>query len=407
MSTAAVDPAGDTAAAVTPAPQDRRRQFVERLGGDFRMVPVALSLACIWLYFSATTEGFLSARNMSNLSLQICVTGVLALGLVLVLLIAEIDLSVAALSGVCAAITAGLAVNQDWSPIVAMLVGIGAGAGMGLINGIIVVFGAPSFVVTLGASLALGGILLLLLPDAGQINVANTLIADIANTYMSDSVGWLLVLVVVAGFAGLRYSVHRHKGQRGLHTSAVRDVLVPSAAVGVGAAIVVNVLNQARGVPIAVAIFIGLSIVLWYASTQTRFGTYLYAIGGNAEAARRAGIPVNRLRIATFVLAGSFAAIAGIIAASRVLGVSNQSGASTLLLQAIAAAVIGGASLFGGHGSVWAALMGALVIGSVSNGLDLKGSTEEVKLIVQGAILVLAVMVDAIVSRGSLLPKPK
>ena len=407
MSTQAVAPSRSSADAVAAAPSDRRRILVERLAGDLRLVPVALSIALIWIYFSATTEGFLSARNLSNLSLQIVVTGVLALGLVLVLLIAEIDLSVAALSGVCACITAGLVVNSDWSPALAIVVGVGAGCLVGAVNGLITIYGAPSFVVTLGASLALGGILLWLLPDAGQINVAGTPIADIANTFMTPGFGYLFLAIIVAGFALMRVTAQRSKARRGLESSAVREVVVPTALLAAGGVVVVTVLNQANGVPIAVAIFVVLSIVLWYVLTETRFGTYLYAIGGNAEAARRAGIPVARLRVATFVLAGGFAAIAGIIAASRVLGVSNQSGASTLLLQAIAAAVIGGASLFGGNGSVWAALMGALVIGSVSNGLDLKGSAEEVKLVVQGVILVLAVMVDAVVTRGSLLPKPK
>jgi len=263
------------------------------------------------------------------------------------------------------------------------------------------VFGAPSFVVTLGGSLALGGALLLLLPDAGQINLATTPIADIAGTYISPSLGWILLagglgLVAALRLLRLRQGPGGGVGRRDL------GVLVPTVLAAVAA---VAILNSYRGVPVAVAIFLGLLVALWYLATQTRFGTYLYAVGGNVEAARRAGIDVPRLRVVTFALAGGFAAIAGIIAASRLLGVSTQSGSGTLLLQAIAAAVIGGASLFGGRGSVWAALLGALLIGSASNGLDLRGSPDEVKLIVQGAILVLAVAIDAVVSRGSLLPR--
>jgi D-xylose transport system permease protein len=381
-----------------------RRRVVDALAGDYRLVPVCIALALIWLFFAVTTDSFLSPRNLSNLSLQIVVTGVLALGLVLVMLIAEIDLSVAALSGVCSAIMAALIVEQGWSPVLAVVVAVGAGALFGAAQGTVVVFGAPSFVVTLGGSLALGGALLLLLPDAGQINLAETPIADVAGTYIPPALGWVLLACGLALAAVLRLRRLRRlrQGTRGAAGPRDLGVLLPTALAAVAA---IAILNSYRGVPVAVAIFLGLLVALWYLGTQTRFGTYLYAVGGNVEAARRAGINVPRLRVVTFALAGGFAAIAGIIAASRLLGVSTQSGSGTLLLQAIAAAVIGGASLFGGRGSIWAALLGALVIGSVSNGLDLRGSPDEVKLIVQGAILVLAVAIDAVVSRGSLLPR--
>jgi len=384
-----------------------RQRVVDALAGDFRLVPVCIALAFIWLFFAITTDNFLSPRNLSNLSLQIVVTGVLALGLVLVMLIAEIDLSVAALSGVCASIMATLTVNEGWSPVLAVVAAIAAGALFGAIQGGIVVFGAPSFVVTLGGSLALGGALLLLLPDAGQINLAETPIADLAGTYIAPGVGWGLVVAGLVVFAALQLRGMRGAGAGGGARGRTVQVLLPALLAGVAAVAAIAILNSYRGVPVAVAIFLGLLLALWYLTTQTRFGTYLYATGGNEEAARRAGIGVTRLRVITFALAGGFAAIAGIIAASRLLGVSTQSGSGTLLLQAIAAAVIGGASLFGGRGSIWAALLGALVIGSVSNGLDLRGSPDEVKLIVQGAILVLAVAIDAVVSRGSLSPRPK
>ena len=382
-----------------------RQRIVEGLAGDYRLVPVILSLVVILAFFALTTADFLSARNLSNLALQIVVTGVLALGLVLVLLIAEIDLSVAALSAVCATLMASLHVTHGWSPVVAVVVAVLAGMAFGTFQGTLVVFGAPSFVVTLGGSLALGGVLLLLLPNAGQINLALSPIADIAGTYLSPAVGWAVLAVGLVGFGALRFTAFRAHGGRKGGPGLRREVVVPLVVVAASGAVVLTVLNSYRGVPLAVAILLGLLLVVWYATTQTRFGVYLFAMGGNEEAARRAGVPVRRLRVTVFALAGGFAAIAGIIAASRLLGVSSQTGGGTLLLQAIAAAVIGGASLFGGRGSVWAALLGALVIGSVSNGLDLRGSPDEVKLIVQGTILVLAVCIDAVVSRGSLWPK--
>jgi D-xylose transport system permease protein len=281
-----------------------------------------------------------------------------------------------------------------------VLAAILVGAAVGLVQGAVVVFGAPSFVVTLGGSLIMSGVLLLLLPSAGQINLADNPISNLANTFLAPWLGWALACAALAFFAWLRWSECPGRERSEL----LREVAAPLALAAVVVLALVGVFSSYQGVPLAVAIFLGLLLALWYVTKQTRFGTYLYAIGGNREAARRAGVHVGRLRLATFVIAGACAALAGVLAASRLLGVSTQAGGGPLLLQAVAAAVIGGASLFGGRGSVWAALLGALVIGSISNGLDLLGSADEVKLIVQGAILIIAVTLDAVISRGSLRP---
>jgi D-xylose transport system permease protein len=393
------------AAHESDAAGDRRGQIVEALTGEWRVIPVLIALAAIWVFFALGDSSFVSPRNLSNLSLQIVVTGVLALGLVLILLVGEIDLSVAASSGVCATVMSTLFVNHGWSAGPAILVAVLLGAAVGGVQAAIVVYGSPSFVVTLGGALMLQGALIALLPNAGQINLADTSIADIAGTYLDAATGWTLAVVAMLGFAVLRWTRHAANRRRKIQTHLVRDVLAPVCLICAVSVAAVAVLNAYQGVPVAVAIFLALLLTFSYITTQTRYGVHLFAAGGNRDAARRAGVPVTKLIVSTFVVAGACAAIGGIIAASRVLGVSVQSGQGSLMLEAIAAAVIGGTSLFGGRGTVWAALLGALVIGSISNGMDLRGMATEVKLVVEGAILIAAITVDAVIARGSLRPR--
>jgi len=378
---------------------------VSAFGYDLRTLPVLLALASIWTVFGVTNPLFLSSRNLSNLSLQIVVTGIIALGLVLILLIGEIDLSVAISSGVMATLMAGLVVEHGVSVPVAIVAAVAAGSLFGAAQGTVVVFGAPSFVVTLGGSLILQGLLLRLLPAGGQINIAETPIAVVAATFIPPVVSWVLGAVTFFGWVGFRWNTYRHERRRAIPSSLQRRVLLPALGLALLGGLGLAVLNAYRGVPLAMALFMALLIVFGYVTGQTPFGTYLYAIGGNADAARRVGIRVWRMRIATFALAGGLAAVAGVVAASRVLGVSVYSGGGTLLLEAIAAAVIGGTSLFGGRGSVWAALLGALVIGSISNGMDLNGVQTDVKLVVEGTILIGAICIDAVIARGSIRPK--
>jgi D-xylose transport system permease protein len=382
----------------------RRHELLERLSGEWRLVPVLVSLAAIWIFFALQTDVFLGSRNLSNLSAQIAVTSIIALGLVLVLIVAEIDLSVAALSAVSAAITAKLVVQSGVPAGVGVAIGLAAGAGIGLVQGAVVTtFGAPAFIVTLGGSLALQGLLLTLLPaDTGLIPLSGTPLENIAGSYLSGPVAGALVVVATLLVGALRWQSYSHRRAEGLPSSMVTSVVLPTVAVAAGGALFVAVLNAYRGVPTPIVIVLLLLAVFFWMTTQTRFGTYLYAIGDNAEAARRAGIPVGRVKLTAFVLVGMLSAIGGIVAASRVLAVSPQSGESTLLLEAVAAAVIGGASLFGGRGSVWAALLGALVIGSISNGMFLINASTEMRLAVEGFILVVAVVADAVISRGTL-----
>ncbi|WP_329316379.1 sugar ABC transporter permease [Streptomyces sp. NBC_01262] len=402
-------------AAVAPAPSPPpvaqverrkagRRTVLDAIAGQYRFVPVVLMLGVIWAFFASQNSAFLGSRNLTSLLVQIVVTAVIALGIVFVLLLAEIDLSVAANSGASATLTAILVVNHHWSAWLGLLAGIAAGAAVGLVQGAIVTqFGVPSFVVTLGAQLALLGAILVLLPGGtGQVSLFGTGIATLSSTFLSPALGWAFAAIGVAAFVLLRWLAAGESRRRGMDVSLVRTVVVPGAVVGAVGLAAVAVLNSYLGVPLPVVILFTLLAVFSYLTSQTRFGLHLYAVGANPDAARRAGIPVARVKMIAFSLAGGLAALGGILAASRLLGVSASSGTGTVLLESIAAAVIGGTSLFGGRGSVWDALLGALVIGSISNGLDLIGAQTVVKYVAEGSILVLAATVDSVLTRGSL-----
>jgi D-xylose transport system permease protein len=244
------------------------------------------------------------------------------------------------------------------------------------------------------------GVQLRVLGTTGTVNVFDQRILDIANSYLPTYWGWMLAVAACGLYAFTQVGRYTHRRRTGLPAEpravvALRIVVITGVALGS-----VQVLNSFTGVPTAGAILLGLVVFFSWVTTRTRFGRYVYAIGGNAEAARRAGIKVERIRIYVFTLSGALAAVGGLIFVSRLAAASTQTGGGTFLLEAIAAAVIGGTSLFGGRGSVWSALLGALVIGSVANGLDLLAQPPEVKYMVEGAILLLAVTIDAVSRRG-------
>lgn len=382
----------------------RRRAILDAVAGRYRVVPVLLMLIAIWVFFATQNGAFLGSRNLTNLLVQIVVTATIALGIVFVLLLAEIDLSVAANSGASATLTAIMIVEHHWPTWLGLLAGLVVGGMVGLVQGAIVTqFGVPSFVVTLGTQLVLLGAILTLLPGGtGQVSLFDTGIATLSSTYLPPWLGWVLMAIGAAFFILLRLLAAREAVRKGIGAGIARVVLGPSVAVAVTGILTVAVLNNYLGVPLPVVILFGLLSIFSYVTTQTRFGLYLYAVGANPDAARRAGIAVARIKMIAFTLAGVLAALGGILAASRLLGVSASSGTGTVLLESIAAAVIGGTSLFGGRGSVWDALLGALVIGSISNGLDLIGAETVVKYVAEGLILVLAATVDAVLTRGSL-----
>lgn len=370
--------------------------------GDLGFIPVIITLALITLYFQITTGGvFLQARNLTNLTQQIVVISILSTAAVLVLLLGEIDLSLAAVAQACAAVMATLSVYQNWGAIPAILAALVVGALIGLVNGFfIAVLRVPSFIVTLAGSIGYAGVLLLVLGRQTTLIVRDPAIRALAPTYLDPIWGWGIP-IILAGLYALGIWYERQKRSRvGLPVKRPSTLIAQVAAVFAIVFLVVFLFQTYQGVPQAVMISLGIVVAFWLILRKTTWGRHLYAVGGNEEAARRAGINVTGMKIAVFTLASTLAAVAGIMLTSRSTAVATQISA-TLLLNAIAAAVIGGVSLFGGRGSVWAVILGALVIGSLDNGLDLLNQDQSVKNIVQGVVLVLAVTADALVRRAN------
>ncbi|KQS71769.1 ABC transporter permease [Rhizobium sp. Leaf371] len=383
-----------------------RRSFGELLSSDLRALPIVIGLVALGIFFASQSDVFLTSRNLSNLLVQSTVVGIMALGLMFVLLVKEIDLSIAAINGITSVLMAKFIVEFGFSPLIAVPAAILFGAAIGSCSARWVTFvGVPSFVVTLGLGLALNGLQLILLPPTARYGLQQTGIERIALTNISGVWAWLSLLVGIVVYAGLVLSDVARRKRAGLQSPVIQSVVLPIAAAAVFGSVVVAILAAHQGIPLVVLIFAMLLGVGGYTLNSTQFGLYLYAVGNNEEAARRAGIKVARIKMAAFAIAGGVAALAGVIAASRTLGVGVFSGGGvgggTLLLESIAAAVIGGVSLFGGRGSIHAALLGALVIGTVSNGLNLLGVENEVRLIVTGLLLVLAVSIDKLIERAT------
>jgi len=373
------------------------------LRGDLGQLPVLLTLVLIAIFFQITTQGFFfKPENLSNLVLQIATLGTVGLASVLVLLIGEIDLSLGAVAYTCGAVTVVLSTLHGWNAVASLLAGLAAGALIGLVNGIfIAVLRVPSFIVTLAGLLGYQGLVIHLLSPQTTLLISDNTLANLATTYADNTLGISLpVIAIVLYAAGLLYA----------RWSRLRTKLQVAPAwtmwLRIGVVIVVAVASLILfenyfGVPQSSLILIGLILLFWLIMRFTRFGRHVYAVGGNAEAARRAGINVTGVRIVIFVLASTLAAVGGILLSSR-LGSASADVDQTLLLQAIATAVIGGVSLFGGRGSVWSVVLGSLIIGSLANGLLLLNQNTDVIYMVEGVVLLIAVTVDAVVRRRSL-----
>jgi D-xylose transport system permease protein len=380
-------------------------EFLHRLAqGEFASVRVLVGIAVIWTIFQIANDRFLTSVNLSNLVLQIAAVATISIGVVLVLLLGEIDLSVGAVSGLAGGVMAVLNVQQGWPAELAIVAGLATGAAIGLFNGFMVTtFGIPSFVVTLAGLLAWQGALLAVLGSTGTVNLSDSLITDLTSTFFDPGVGWALAIAVIAVYAVSVWWSRRRRAAAGLEPAPLTGALVRIGVVAAAVLAAVAILNDDRGVPLAALIMISLMAIFSFITNRTRYGRHIYAVGGNAEAARRAGIRINAIRMSVFVLASTLAAAGGILAASRLLAVNQSSGASDLLLLAIAGPVIAGTSLFGGRGFVWSALLGALVIGSISNGMDLLALESDVKFMVTGGVLLIAVTIDALTRRRTLL----
>lgn len=375
-----------------------RHQLRRVIQGDLSSLRVVFGLIVIAIIFQVQESRFLSAENLTNLMLQITTIGLISVGVVYVLLLGEIDLSVGAVSGLCGAVMVVLNVKHGWNPYLAIAAGIAVGAAIGAVQGTLFSrFVVPSFVVTLAGLLTWEGALLQVLGKTGSLNVTDPKITGLANIFYSNTVGWIMAIVVIVAYGLVLAIGFQKRVAAGLADRNPLPLIFKFAVIAAIVVAAVAILNSDRGVPLALLILLGFVVAMEYIVKGTTFGRHIFAVGGNAEAARRAGIRVNGVRVAVFAIAGSMAAIGGIMAASRLFAVNQNSGGNELLLLAIAGPVIAGTSLFGGRGSVWTALLGALVIGSISNGMDLLGLSSPVKLMVTGGVLLLAVLVDAVV----------
>ncbi|MDX2376807.1 sugar ABC transporter permease [Microbacterium sp. LRZ72] len=379
--------------------RDAAAAFVERTrSGDLGALPVVLGLVGIWAVFQILNPVFLSSTNLVNLTLQSAAVGTITLGLVIVLLVGEIDLSVGSVSGLSAAVLAVAMVDARWPLIVAVLTGVLAGTLVGLLYGFLFTrFGVPSFVITLAGLLGVLGVQLWVLGEAGSINLPfdSWLVVFAQQLFLPAWASYAVILVAVLVSAAARLRTARRRERANLTYQSTRTIVLRALAVLAGLLAAAWYLNLSRGVGLSFLLFVLLVIVADFALTRTRWGRAVYAVGGSVEAARRAGIRVDRIYISAFVLCSTLAAAGGILAASRLAAVNQSSGAADANLNAIAAAVIGGASLFGGRGRAWAALLGILVIQSISSGLTLLNLDSSVRFIVTGMVLVLAVIIDS------------
>ena len=370
------------------------------LAGELGSLRVIIVLVVIWAIFQIANDRFLTSINLENLMLQITAVATISIGVVMVLLLGEIDLSVGAVSGLAAGVMAVLTVKHGVSPVLGILAGLGVGAAIGCFNGIMVTqFGVPSFVVTLAGLLGWQGVLLYVLGDTGTINLPDSAITDLTSTFFSNEIGWLLGLVTVGAFVLAAMMGRRSRIKAGLAPGPIGGTIARLVLIGVAVLAAVYVMNDDRGVPLAVVIMLVLMAFFTFLTERTRWGRHVFAVGGNLEAAKRAGIHTDGVKIAVFTLASTLAAAGGILAASRLLAVNQSSGAGDLLLLAIAGPVIAGTSLFGGRGFIFSALLGALVIGSISNGMDLLALESSVKYMITGAVLLAAVTLDSVTQK--------
>jgi D-xylose transport system permease protein len=369
--------------------------------GDLGSWPVVIALALIVLVFSQTAQNFFTPANFTNIITQMAGTCLIAYGVVFVLLIGEIDLSVAFVSGVAGVIVAETSLptgaNLPWYLCVFLAI-LGATL-IGVFQGsIIALVGVPSFVVTLAGYEIWQGVILRSITQ-GVIVIQDPHINDFSNYLFSDLAGWIMATVVTVAYAGAMlwgaYSSQRHG-------VAVRNpvmLIVKVVVVAVVSFLTVLILNKDRGVPLGLLLMVGGLVVWTFVTKRTTFGRHVYAVGGNAEAARRAGINVARIRILVFAIAGGMAGLGGIVLAARLNSVDLNAGGGTLLIDAIAAAVIGGTSLFGGRGEIRNALIGAAMISVISNGMFILGYSTGIIFMVTGFVLLLAVTFDTVVRR--------
>ena len=378
--------------------------FYDRVrAGELGALPVVVGLAIIWTVFESLNPVFLSSNNLVNLLFDSSTVGVISLGIVCILMVGEIDLSVGSVSGFASALVGVLWVSQGWPVVLAIPAAMLAGAVIGFLYAFLFNrFGMPSFVSTLAGLLAILGLQLYILGESGSINLPYG--SPVVNFGQSLFLPHIAAYVVAAlpgilTFAnGSRTATRRHAA--GLSAQSINTLLVRAVSITVLLELIVFYLNQDRGVPWMFGLFVGLVIALNYALTRTKWGRWITAVGGNREAARRAGIDVRLIYTSAFVLCSVLAALGGVLSSARLASASQQAGTGDVNLDAIAAAVIGGTSLFGGRGSAYSALLGIIVIESIASGLTLLDLSSSLRYMITGGVLAIAVIVDSLARRS-------
>ncbi|MFF3580984.1 sugar ABC transporter permease [Streptomyces mirabilis] len=404
----------------TEAPQPRRGQAVVRAvarvvdrwaavarrklsAGELGSLPVVLVLAAVWITFQSLNQSFLSPRNLSNLSVDVAGTGLIAVGIVFVLLIGELDLSVGSISGLAAAVFAVLNVNNGVPEWLAAIIGVLTGTAAGTVQGFsFAKTRVPAFVITLAGLLTWNGFMLYILGASGTVNLdENGLVAKLTSYYFTnDAVAYGLAAIAAAAVFLVYYQGRRRRKAVGMPYRSLRGIVARTGVLTVIAFTGAYLLNRFQGLPLALLIFLvvvaGLDIVL----RRTHYGRQIYALGGSIEAARRASLSVTGVQTAVLAISGTMAAIGGLFLASRITSVSQSSGSGVLLLNAIAAAVIGGTSLFGGRGTTWSAALGMLIIQSIASGMALTDTPAAVQFVITGGVLFAAVVIDSLSRRS-------
>jgi D-xylose transport system permease protein len=370
--------------------------------GQLGSLPIIIGLVIIAIVFQTQNDRFLTAGNFVNLIVQSAAIAIIAMGVVFVLLLGEIDLSVGYVSGVAGVIAAVLLIpdGNELPTFLAIALALGSGIAIGTFHGLIITkIGIPSFVVTLAGLLAWNGVVLLLIGSRGTVVLQDDFMIGLANDFLPEATSWFLMFACVAIYAGTQLNEVRVRRKAGLEHDPLALIALRVVGLFVALGAVVWIANDDRGIPY-VFLVVAFFFLFWtFILNRTRFGRYVYAVGGNAEASRRAGINVDRIRIQVFAICSFMAAVGGLVLASRLRSVDTNAGGGEILLFSIAAAVIGGTSLFGGVGHIKSAILGALVIASIDNGLGLLGLGSGEKFIITGGVLLLAVAVDSVSRR--------
>lgn len=378
--------------------------FIRRLrAGDLGSLPVVIGLVVIAIIFQGLNPVFLTATNLVNLLYDSAAVGMIALGIVMVLMLGQIDLSVGSVSGMAAAIVGVLWVRQGIPIWLAIVAALAAGAIIGVIYAVLYTrFGMPSFVSTLAGLLAFLGLQLGLLGTAGSINLpyGSALVTFGQQSFLPSTVAYALSVIAAAAIFVTGWVNAKERERANLTATSVRVVIIRAVLMLVVLVAIVAYLNRDNGVPWMFAAYIGAVVAAHYGLTRTKWGRHMFAVGGSVEAARRAGIKVKRVFYSGFILCSTLAALGGVLGAARLASASQSAGSADVNLNAIAAAVIGGTSLFGGRGSAYSALLGILVIQSISNGLTLMNLSSAPRFMITGAVLAIAVLVDSVSRRS-------